>query len=376
MIKRSCKVIMATVRILVMLGLAFVLTPAVHGEAKQFRMFVVSSYHPEYLWSQETHQGVCAGLLDFDFLDNKQQVEEYTRHNYVESSKAVIKKAWMDTKRRSSEAEIASTTVRLVKEIDEFKPDLLLLGDDNAANYLGNQYLNTRIPVVFWGINGLPLKYGLVQSLKKPGHNVTGVYQSGYSQECVEFLKKLVPTVETFAMLSDESETGKSMVKNLGKLAAAGKLPLKLVGTIVTDSFSDWQAGALRLQKKADAFFVATHGTLKDDTGKPVDHLQAGAWYLRHVKKPDCAPAKHFVEEGILLSVDDSGFKQGYEAVRIASQILQEGKDPGNIPVYAPERGTMSLNRQRARMLGIDLTQKDFIEEFIDKALALEKYPQ
>ena len=56
-----------------------------------------------------------------------------------------------------------------MKEIEQFKPNLILLGDDNAANYVGNQYIDTNIPVVFWGINGLPLKYGLLDSLEKPG---------------------------------------------------------------------------------------------------------------------------------------------------------------------------------------------------------------
>ena len=47
-------------------------------------------------------------------------------------------------------------------------------------------------PVVFWGVNGRPLKYGLLDSLERPGHNVTGVYQAGYLEECLaSFLTRL-----------------------------------------------------------------------------------------------------------------------------------------------------------------------------------------
>lgn len=362
-------------KILVLLLLGFFFSSLSYGDAKKTRIFVVSSYNSEYLWSQDTHAGVCAGLLDFKFLDNKAQTAEFTQNDFVETEKAVVKKAWMDTKRKSSKNEMAQATAKIVEAIKEFKPDLILLGDDNAANYIGNQFIDTDISVVFWGINGLPLKYGLLDSLERPGHNVTGVYQAGYLKECVEYLKKLCPNIKTFAVLSDDSETGRSKAKELESLVAKGKLPLKLVATVITNLRSEWQAKASSLQDKVDAFFVLNHNTLKDEQGNPVDQLEAGAWYLRNIKKPDCGHEKQFVQEGLLLVVDDSGFKQGYEAVKMAHLILHEKKKPANIPVIAPERGAIMVNRQRAEMLGIDLADKGFIEEYVDKALALEKYP-
>lgn len=368
--------IMKTLRVLVVLFLGFCMTQVVYGASKQARIFVVSSYHKEYLWSQDTHAGVCAALLDFNFLDNEKQVKEYTENDYVESFKAIVKKVWMDSKRKNNMREIAEATAFILKEEKKFKPDMILLGDDNAANYIGNLYIDTNTPVVFWGINGLPLKYGLIDSIEKPGHNITGIYQAGYLKENVEYLKRLVPSVKTFAILSDDSPTGRSKAKELEKLAAEGKLPIKLVKTVVTNSLSEWKSEALRLQKEVDAFFVLNHNTIKDDLGNPVDQLKIGAWYLRNIKKPDCAHEKQFAREGILLVVDDSGFKQGYEAVKTAYQILIKRKNPANIPVHAPERGPVIVNRQRANMLGVDISGKAFIEEFFDNALALEKHPK
>jgi ABC-type uncharacterized transport system substrate-binding protein len=368
--------IMKTIRVLVILFLGLCMTQVAYGASKKARIFVVSSYHREYLWSQDTHTGLCAALLDFNFIDNEKQVKEYTENDYVESSKAVVKKVWMDTKRKNTMREIAEVTAYILKEVKKFKPDIILLGDDNAANYIGNQYVDTKIPVVFWGINGLPLKYGLIDSIEKPGHNVTGVYQAGYLKENLEYLKKLVPSIKTFAILSDDSPTGRSKAKELERLSVEGKLPIKLVATVVTNSLSEWKSETLRLQKEVDAFFILNHNTIKDDHGNPVDQLKIGAWYLRNIKKPECAHEKQFAEEGILLVVDDSGFKQGYEAVKIAYQILKKGKNPENIPVRAPERGPVIVNRQRANMLGIDISDKTFIEEIFEKSLALEKYPK
>jgi len=335
------------------------------------RIFVVSSYHQEYLWSQDTNRGLCAALVAFKYFDDEKQSGEYTRSDYVETSRAVVKKAWMDTKRRPSRDEIAHATGRIVGEIRAFRPDLILLGDDNAANYIGNQFIDTDTPIVFWGINGTPLKYGLLDSIDRPGHNVTGIYQAGYVEDCLKYLKRLVPKIRTFAILSDDSETGRAKAKELQNLALEGRLALELRGSVVTNSLSVWKAEALRLRDQVDAFFVLNHNTIQDDQGRVVDPLELGAWYLQNVKKPDCGQERQFAVEGMLLTVDDSGFKQAYEAMKDAQEILTGTRLPGEIPVRAPQRGSIIVNRERARMLDLDLISADFVEEYVDSALAL-----
>ena len=221
------------------------LTAPAGAQTGKAKIFVVSSYHREYLWSQDTQRGLGAGLLEVGFLEHAQQADEFTRTDRVESSACVVEKVWMDTKRKSSAHEMAVATERVMAVLSRFAPDLVLLGDDNAANYIGNQLVDTEVPAVFWGVNGLPLKYGLLDSLDRPGHNVTGVYQPGYPKECLEFLQRLAPRVRTFAILSDDSETGRSKAKGLESLADAGGLPLELVGSVVTNSLEQWQAANL-----------------------------------------------------------------------------------------------------------------------------------
>lgn len=337
---------------------------------------MVSSYHREYLWSQETRKGLCAGLLEYGFLDNAEQAAEFLQTDHLETSSCVLKEAWMDTKRKNSQKEIAAAVDRIMVELFAFAPDLVLLGDDNAANHIGNQLVDTKTPVVFWGINGLPLRYGLLDSLEKPGHNVTGVYQPGYLRESLEFLQRIVPGVKTFAVLSDDSETGRAKVKTLESLHKAGKLPLTLVESVVTNRLAEWQSAALRLQDHVDAFFVTNHNSLKDQDGRAVDPLEIGAWYLRHIRIPECADEKQFVQEGLLCACDDSGYNQGYEAMKLVDRILRQGQRPEGIEVKAPARGPFLANGERARMLGIVLTRQMGVEGTIEESLALEKAPE
>ncbi len=344
-------------------------------EAK-FRIIVVSSYHREYLWSQDTNAGVTAALLDFGYLDNVEQGKRFWEDDYVESSTTVVRKLWMDTKRRNRLSEIADAVAQIIAEIEKFDPDIILLGDDNAANYVGSHYLDTELPVVFWGINGTPMKYGLLESMERPGHNITGIYQAGYLREGLVALKTLLPEIERFAVLSDDSPTGRSKAKEFLRWARRGELPLELVDVVVTNEFETWKRRALELQERVDVFFVLNHNTLRTADGKTVEQLEVGRWYLTNIKRPDIAHERHFVREGILSAVEDSGYKQGYEALRVADRILRNGEKPADISVYAPEQGPFIVNAERARGLGIEdrILNHPLVEETIEFCLAL-KHP-
>jgi ABC-type uncharacterized transport system substrate-binding protein len=109
-----------------------------------------------------------------------------------------------------------------------------------------------------------------------------------------------------------------------------------------------------------------------------VDTMEVGVWYLQHILKPDIGNMKHFVQEGILCAIDDSGFKQGYEAVSVAHRILAKGEKPAEIPAYAPEPGPFVVNLEHAKMLGLweVVANNHRVDDKIQKAIALGKYRQ
>lgn len=359
------------VRLVMLLLCAMV---GVSGAEDKKRIFVVSSYHRAYLWSQATHLGLGEAMLKYGYLDHADQIDAFARDDWVESRKAIIQKAWMNTKYKRSLQEIGDVTQRIMNMIEAFQPDLVLLGDDNAANYIGNQLLDTETPVVFWGINGLPLKYDLIDSMDYPGHNITGVWQAGFHQESLDLLHRLVPTAKTFAILACDSVTARPNIKQLKSLAKQGKLALQLVDFVSTNSFATFKRRALELAQTVDAFYVLNHDTLKDEQGRDVDMLTVGKWYLNHIRKPGASHEGQFVREGMLLTANDSGYNQAYYAFEMAYDILEQGVNPSRMRTKTPPRGPLMVNRQRAAMLGIDLHDKmDVIDEIVETAIALEK---
>ena len=339
---------------------------------KQKRIFIVSSYDKNYIWSKSTQKGVNAAMRKYGYLDNDQQAAQLIENDQVTSSKAIIKKAWMDTKRRNSRGEMANITRHIMTAIEAFSPDLVLLGDDNSVDYIGNQLIDTKIPVVFWGVNGLPLKFGLIDRIDAPGHNVTGVWQSGYHKESLDLLKRLVPGAKTFGILTCDSESSRPNVKMIEQLAQRGNLPLKLVDKVVTNSYEEWQTRGLELSKRVDALFVLNHDTLRDKNGNHVDMLTAGRWYLNNIKIPEASHEDQFVLEGMLLTANDSGYNQGFMAFEMAYSILEQGLSPARMAVKTPERGPYLVNRNRARALGLKLDDAMYlIDEVVEKSLAL-----
>ena len=343
------------------------------AETSKLRIIVVSSYHREYLWSQGTNRGFCDAMLKLGYFDTQKQVEEYTKNDYVESSRVIVKKLWMDTKRNSSRSKMAEAATEITRIAKAFQPDLLFLGDDNAANYIGNQFLDTEIPIVFWGINNTPVKYGLVDRPEHPGHNVTGVVELGYYEETLQLLKTLVPHVKTFAILSDESETGRSHVKAIESLAREGKLPLEWVETVSTGQFSVWKQKALELQEKVDAFFVAQYTVLKDEQEQYISAEEVTKWYLTHIHIPEAARSGQFIKNGMLCTANDPSSNQGFNAVVIAHDLLTKGMNPATYPTVIRKGGTIAVNVQRAKALGITLTPQMGIQEYVRESVLSEE---
>ncbi len=338
------------------------------------KIAVVSSYHPQYEWSQGTNEGLMQGFLEFGILDNAQQAKEFTEKSLVRSSKAEIHKFWMHTKQKGSQAEIAQTLQTITRQIDFLQPDILLLGDDNAANYLGNYYLDTDLPVVFWGVNGTPLKYGLIDSFANSGHNVTGIYQKNYHAEILEMLLKLYPEISRVAILSDDSPTGRSHAKAFQKAIQDQFSQITLVESVITNNFHLWKNKALELEQQVDAFLISSNHTLKRDKEDIVDGDEVLRWYLSNIRKPEAVAQINYVRSGMLATVFDSPIAQGFETARLTDEILNKNRHPGDIAPYAPKHGGYIINRWRASQVGLaDISDDGHVQfhEIIDKHIEL-----
>lgn len=340
---------------------------------EQTRFFVVNSFHPEDLWDTATQRGLVAGLVEQGFLQDTTAWQTLQRTGAYQTDDVVIEMAWLNAKRNNTPAQLADATQSVLKKLRAFQPSLVFLGDNHAINYIGNALVDTTIPVVFWGLNGLPLKYGLVNTIDNPERNVTGVWQSGFHAEAVRLLKRLVPDAETFGIIADDSVTARTNVKQLKALAADNQLELTLKGVVQTPFFADYQERTLALAQEVDAFFILHHGSLRDAQNIPVDNLTVARWYLENINIPEVSNEGQFVRQGMLAAVDESGYQQARMATKIARMILVDHTDPGRIRVQSAASAPIHVNKMRADALDITLTRDmTFIDNIVLKSLAFD----
>ena len=139
---------------------------------REYRIFIVNSYHPEYFWSARQSQGIKDALAGL---------------------KIVSREYFMDSKRHPEEEWLAQQKEICLAEIAAFKPDLIFTGDDNATRTIAPHFLGQALPVVFYGVNAEPESYGLVPSGQRqaPGANVTGVLERHFFNLATYKMKEL-----------------------------------------------------------------------------------------------------------------------------------------------------------------------------------------
>lgn len=334
---------------------------------KKFRLIVVSSCYKGDKRAEEAHRGFCKSLLAGGYFNDHKQIAEYLDNDFVETETAVIKRLWLaDNLCRKSGKEKLNRVIEIIRAVEDFKPDLIFLEEDEAVEYVGSYFFNTEIPVVFWGLDNTPVKYGLVDNKYRPGHNVTGVYTSGYYAECMSLLKGIAPNIKTFAVLADNSERSRGEVKTIEYLSFKLSLPFKLAEAVVTDDFEIWKEKALALQKQVDAFFICRYSGLKDKKEDAVSEEDVAKWYINNINIPEFVTQRQYVEQGMFCGVDNPAFDQGFEAAAIANDILLRKANPAAIESRSPKRGAFIVNRQRAKKLGITLKDGLGIEGYID----------
>lgn len=301
-------------------------------------LYVANSYDPKsFSWTKDVIGGIVQGLED----GGLKQGVDYQMIN-----------ATMDALSNSAPEQMQAQANRILADIQDRKPDLVLTTDDDALTWVGLAI--DDIPVVFNGVNGDPHRYlasAKIDSIEKPGHNLTGVYQTTYYRQSLLLIQKLVPSARTFATITDKTTTGKTMLKSLEAVDRAS-LPLLWKDRCVSDQFSQWQAKIKAWQDQVDVVFMLSSNAVNDQQGNRMTMQQVIDWIATHSTLPDTACWTEQVKDGILVSATDDGAQQGRFSAALVLKILQ-GAAPGELPISTPPNGVPALNLARAKHLAI-----------------------
>jgi putative tryptophan/tyrosine transport system substrate-binding protein len=244
---------------------------------------------------------------------------------------------------RSAEGK-ADRLPALADELVRLKVDVLVTSTTRPA--LAAKNATRTIPIVF--ISGDPVAAGLVDSLARPGGNMTGFSNilPVLAGKRLELLKETVPNLSRVAVLWDPQGPGSSQQWK-ESLHPARELGLQLHSMEV--STADKYEGAFKEAIKArSAALAVTSGTLPTSNRKQVLDLAA-----KH-RLPAIYPQGFFVESGGLMSY---GADPTEPYKRIASMIdkILKGTKPADLPVEQPTKFELLINLKTAKALGLTI---------------------
>ena len=275
----------------------------------------------------------------------------------VNEVEPTVQKAWLDGLRNHGwidgrnliiEYRYAPSQDRLpafAAELVALSPDLLIAPNPQAAAALKSA--TTTIPIVFVTVFD-PVAIGLVQSLSRPGGNITGLatYVPGdWVAKRIEILRELVPSASNIALLVNPGNPTHRMMLGKEVPDTARNLAMALPIVEATTAEELDTAFASAVAQHADAIIVfgdaLTVNNAPRVTSLAEEHRLPGLYLFRL-----------FATNGGLISYGPDLADLFLRAGSYVDKILK-GTKPSDLPVEQPTKFELVINLKTAKALGL-----------------------
>jgi ABC-type uncharacterized transport system substrate-binding protein len=270
------------------------------------KCFFVSSYHKGYAWSD----GVEAGLRST--LRGKCELRQFD----------------MDTKRRKGEADKKQAALQAKALIEDWKPDVVITADDNAARYLIKPHYRDRdLPFVFCGVNWT------VSDYQFPYRNVTGIVEVAPIRPMLKRALKITGNAQRAFYIGAKTLTES---KNLKRFEKASRSLGFLLDHALVSTMAEW-VDAYRKAQDYDFVIVGSKGGINDwDDGRVEKAVLATTKRLSVTNHDWMMP---FTILGITKIPEEHGEWAAKSALRII-----DGMPPSDIPIVSNSRRDLWIN--------------------------------
>jgi putative ABC transport system substrate-binding protein len=241
----------------------------------------------------------------------------------------------------------------LVAELLEHKVDVLIVSNTTAIRAAQNA--TRTIPIVMM-TNQDPVAIGLVDSLARPGGNLTGVVSltRDLSGKRLELFKEAAPKISRVGVIwvTPTSLGAGNAFQNYE--AAAGAFKLKLTSLQAQRPKPDIE-GLFRAADKArvNALISVTNAVFNQ-------HIKKIADLAIQKRVPLMVEGSNFVEEGGLISYAANDAERFRRAALYVDKILK-GAKPAELPVEQAMKFELVINLKTAKQIGLTIPQKMLI---------------
>jgi putative ABC transport system substrate-binding protein len=240
----------------------------------------------------------------------------------------------------------ADRTRRYAEELVALTPDVILAAGASAVPPLLKATRN--MPVVFTNVVD-PVGAGFVDSLARPGGNVTGFvsFEYGLSVKWLELLKEIAPRVARVAVIRDpEISAGTGQFGAIQ--AAAPSLGLELIAVNPRE--------ASEIERAIAAFARTPNGGLiTTGSALAIIHRDLIIGLAAKHKLPAVYYRRVYPDSGGLISYGADVIDLSRRAAGYVDRILK-GEKPAELPVQAPSKYELVVNLKTAIALGLKVS--------------------
>jgi len=241
----------------------------------------------------------------------------------------------------------ADNSRRRAAELVALAPEVILVSASAAMSAL--QLTTRTVPIVFVNIID-PVGAGYVESLARPGGNVTGFtpFEYGLSGKWLELLKEIAPGVTRAAVLREAA-----VASGVGQYAiiqaVAPSLGVELRPIDMHDP-GEIERVVVALARAPNAGLIVV--------GSPavVVHRDLIITLAARHRLPAVYPFPYFAHSGALIAYGPDLVPPFRRAAGYVDRILK-GEKPTDLPVQAPTKYELVINLKIAKALGIELPQ-------------------
>jgi len=236
---------------------------------------------------------------------------------------------------------------KLAAELVRLKVDVIVI--PGAPGMISAAQGATRtIPIVISGFRGDPVKAGFVESLARPGGNITGLTNlaSKLHPKRLELLKEAFPRISRVVILWRPGAQNR-MMKAMEAVGQA--LGIQIQSVITVPPYEHESAFSAISRESPDGLIVGESGlTLRASRRARVIEFTAKR------RLPTIYYNSRFVNEGGLMSYSANRQHLVSSAATYVDRILK-GAKPADLPVERPTKFDLVINLKTAKALGLTI---------------------
>ncbi|MGB7858505.1 MAG: ABC transporter substrate-binding protein [Pseudolabrys sp.] len=231
-------------------------------------------------------------------------------------------------------------------ELVALSPDVIMA---SGGSVVGPLLQATRtVPIVFTQTPD-PIGAGFVDSLARPGGNVTGfsIFDYNIAGKWLELLKQIAPGVTRAAVIRDPATP-----QGIGQFSAVHAVAPSLGLDVSPINASE----PSEVERAIKAFAHSPNsGLIVTGSNFAITHRELIIKLASEQKLPTVYPIRFFVVAGGLIAYGPDGIDVHRRAAGYIDRILK-GEKPAELPVQAPTKYELVINLKTAKALGLTVS--------------------